>query len=96
MYAGVHCNMLRKFDYLGVIFTSNRRRNKEIDIRIGKVNTVLHKLYRSVVTKGQLSNKAKPSVFNLSFVLIVADGHEPWAMNKKYNPKCKSSRCDNW
>jgi len=39
-----------------VVFTSDRRRNEEIDTRIGKVNAVLRELCRSVVTKQVLSN----------------------------------------
>jgi len=47
---------VEKFKYLGVVFTSDVRRNKEIDTRINKSNSVLHELYRSVVIKRKLSN----------------------------------------
>ena len=39
------------FKYLGVVFTSEGRRNKEIDTRISKANAFLRELYRSVVIK---------------------------------------------
>jgi len=54
------------FRHLGVIFTSDGRQNKEIDTRIGKANAVLCELYRSAVTKQELSNTAKLSVLNRS------------------------------
>ena len=40
-----------KFKYLGVVFTSDGRQNKEIDARIGKANVVLRELHSSVVTQ---------------------------------------------
>jgi len=43
---------VEKFKYLGVVSTSDGRRNKEIDTPIGKANPVLCELYRFVVTKG--------------------------------------------
>jgi len=48
-----------EFKYSGMVFTSDGRRNKEIDTRIGKANVVLRELYRSVFTKRELSNTAK-------------------------------------
>jgi len=51
---------------------------KAIDTRIGKANTVLHELYRSMVTKRELLNTTKLSVFKLVFVLIFTYGHESW------------------
>jgi len=52
-----------KFQFLGVVFTSDGRRNKEIDAWIGEANAVLRELYRSVFKKRELSNTAKLSVF---------------------------------
>jgi len=42
----------------GELFTNEGRQNKEIDTPIGKAIPVLHELYRSVVTKRELSNTA--------------------------------------
>jgi len=52
---------------------SDRRRKKEIDTQIGKVNAaaVLRELHRSVVTELELSNTTKLSVFKLIFVPIL-------------------------
>ena len=67
-----------KFKYLGVVFASDGRRNKEIDIWIGKINAVLCKLYRSVLTERELLNIAKLSVFKSVFVPILTCGRECW------------------
>ena len=45
-----------------MVFTSVARQNKEIDTRIGKANTAVHELYRSVITKRELSPTSKLSI----------------------------------
>jgi len=41
--------------YLVVVFTSDGKRSEEIDMRVGKTNTVLREvLHRSAITKGSL------------------------------------------
>ena len=62
-----------------MVFTNDGRRNEDLT-RIGKVNAVLRELYRSVVTKRELSNTAKLSVFISVFVPILTCGHESWVM----------------
>jgi len=49
--SGSTLQLVEKFKYLGVVFTSGGRPNKEIDKRCGKANPVLREFYRSVVTK---------------------------------------------
>jgi len=44
---------------LGVAFTSDTRRNKEFESRIGKANAVLRELCRSVVAKREISKTEK-------------------------------------
>jgi len=63
------------FKDLGVVFTSDGSRNKEIETRIGKVNAVLRHLYCSVVTKLDLSKTGKLSVFKSVFAPILTCGH---------------------
>ena len=60
----------------GVVFTSDESRNKGIDTRVGKTNTLLRELYCSVVTKQGLSNNANFSVFKSVVVPILTCGHE--------------------
>ena len=72
---------MEKFKYLGVVFTSDRRWSEEIDTRIG--NAVLHELYRSMITKWELSNTAKLSVFKSIFIPIFTYGHESWVMTER-------------
>jgi len=64
------------FKDLGVVFTSDESRNKDIETRIGRANVVLPGLYCSVVTKRELSNTAKLSVYKSVFVPILPCGLE--------------------
>jgi len=67
-----------KYDYLVVPFKTDRRRNKEIWTRIGKAKAVLRELCRSMVTKWELWNNSKLSVFKSVFVPILTYGYESW------------------
>jgi len=58
--------------YLGMVFSSDGSRNKDIDTRIGKANVVLCELYCSVVTKREISMTAKLLVFKSVFVPILS------------------------
>jgi len=71
-----------KFKYLGLVFTSDGRQNMEVDRRIGKTNAVLCELYSSAVTKRDLSNFAKLSMFESVFSILTY-GHDSCVMTKK-------------
>ena len=81
---GVPLKPSEKFKYLGVSFTSDRRQNSELDIRIGKASAVMRQLHQSVVLKRELCTKAKLlSIFRSAYVPILTYGHECWIMNEK-------------
>jgi len=52
--SGNTLQQVERFKCLVVVFTSDRRRDKAIDTRIGKANAVLRELHRSVGTKRNL------------------------------------------
>jgi len=82
LYAVGILQQVKKFKYLGVVSTCDGRQKREIDTRIAKAYAVLRELYRSVVTKLELSNTAKLSIFKSVFVPILTYGHEPWVMTE--------------
>jgi len=51
--------------------------------RIGEAKAVLRELYRSMVTKRELSNTAKLSVFKSVFIPIFTYGYESWVMTER-------------
>ena len=73
---------VKKFKYLGILFASEGTMEREIGWRIGAVGAVLRLLYRTVVTKKELSRKAKLSIYRSIFVPILTYGHEGWVMTK--------------
>jgi len=64
------------FKYLGMVFTSDGSRNKEIDTRIGKGNAVLRELHCSVVAKREILKNAMLSVFKSVFAPNLTCGHK--------------------
>ncbi|KAK3526552.1 hypothetical protein QTP70_030692 [Hemibagrus guttatus] len=60
---------LEEFKYLGVLFTSEGRMDREIDRQIGAAAAVMRSMYRSVVVKKALSQKAKLSIYQSMFLL---------------------------
>jgi len=74
-----------------VFFTSDGRRNKKIDTRVVEANPFLREFHRSVVTKRELSNTAKLSVFKSVFVPILTYGREFWAMTEKISSNASGS-----
>ncbi|KAI3359832.1 hypothetical protein L3Q82_013828, partial [Scortum barcoo] len=71
---------VEEFKYLGVLFTSEGKMEREIDRRIGAASTVMRSVYRTVVVKKELSRKAKLSIYlvNLRFPTLTY-GHELWS-----------------
>ncbi|KAK3521204.1 hypothetical protein QTP70_001064 [Hemibagrus guttatus] len=74
---------VEEFKYLGVLFTSEGRMDREIDRRIGAVAAVMRSMYRSVVVKKELSQKAKLSIYQSIYVLTLTYGHELWVMTER-------------
>ncbi|KAI3370524.1 hypothetical protein L3Q82_025284 [Scortum barcoo] len=55
---------VEEFKYLGVLFTSEGKMEREIDRRIGAASAVMRSVYRTVVVKKELSRKAKLSIYH--------------------------------
>ena len=59
---------VKKFNYLGVLFASEGTMAREIGWRIGAAGAQSRSIYRSIVTKSELSHKTKLSIYRLIFV----------------------------
>jgi len=60
---------VKEFNYLGVLFTSEGRMDREIDWWIGVVSAVMRALHWPVLVKKELSQKAKLSLYRQSTFL---------------------------
>ncbi|KAK3527338.1 hypothetical protein QTP86_021955, partial [Hemibagrus guttatus] len=74
---------VEEFKYLGVLFTSEGRMDREIDRRIGAAAAVMRSMYRSVVVKKELSQEAKLSIYQSIYIPTLTYGHELWVMTKR-------------
>ncbi|KAF7652554.1 hypothetical protein LDENG_00095270 [Lucifuga dentata] len=72
-----------EFKYLGLLFMSEGRMEREIDRQIGTASEVLRTLYRTVVVKRELSQKARLSIYQSIYVPILTYGHELWVVTEK-------------
>ncbi|KAK3511307.1 hypothetical protein QTP70_000398 [Hemibagrus guttatus] len=82
---------VEEFKYLGVLFTSEGRMDREIDRRIGAVAAVMRSMYRSVVMKKELSRKAKLSIYQSIYVPTLTYGHELWVMTKRVRSRIQAA-----
>lgn len=72
------CLWWRSFKYLGILLTSDGKRDQEIDKWISSPTAVLQLLYRSVVLKQELSLRAKLSVYRSIYVPILTVTMSSW------------------
>nr|XP_049572422.1 uncharacterized protein LOC125965716 [Syngnathus scovelli] len=70
-------------EYLGVLFASEGRMEREIDRRIGAASAIMRTLYRSVVVKRELSQKAKLSIYRSIYAPTLTYGHELWVVTER-------------
>ncbi|KAM4534591.1 uncharacterized protein V3H82_024506 [Fundulus diaphanus] len=75
--------LVEEFKYLGVLFTNEGKMEWEIDRRIGAASAVKRALYRSVVVKRELSQKAKLSIYPSIYVPTLIYGHELWVVTER-------------
>ncbi|KAK3539305.1 hypothetical protein QTP86_034177 [Hemibagrus guttatus] len=79
---------VEEFKYLGVLFMSEGRMDREIDRRICATAAVMRSMYWSVVGKKELSRKAKLSIYQSIYVPTLTYGHELWVMTERVFFEC--------
>ncbi|KAK5888457.1 hypothetical protein CesoFtcFv8_014550 [Champsocephalus esox] len=83
---------VKELKYLGVLFSSEGTMEREMGRRIRAVGAVLQSLYRTVVTKRELSQKAKLSVYRAIFVPTLTYGHEGWVMTERTRSRIQAAK----
>ncbi|XP_055016887.1 AP-5 complex subunit sigma-1 isoform X2 [Boleophthalmus pectinirostris] len=81
---------VEEFKYLGVLFTSEGRMEREIDRWIGAASAVMWSLYRTVV-KRELSRKAKLSIYRSIYVPTLTYGHELWVETERTRSRIQAA-----
>ncbi|KAK3506058.1 hypothetical protein QTP70_002984 [Hemibagrus guttatus] len=82
---------VEEFKYLGVLFTSEGRMDREIDRRIGAAAAVMRSMYRSVVVKKKLSRKAKLLIYQSIYAPTLTYGHELWVMTERVRSRIQAA-----
>ncbi|XP_061647372.1 uncharacterized protein LOC133486367 [Phyllopteryx taeniolatus] len=77
---------VKEFKYLGVLFTSEGRMEREIDRRIGAASAVMRTLHRSIVVK-----KAKLSIYRSIYVPTLTYGHELWVVTERTRSRIQAA-----
>ncbi|KAK3535605.1 hypothetical protein QTP70_017246, partial [Hemibagrus guttatus] len=83
---------VEQFKYLGVLFTSEGRMDREIDRWISAAAAVMRSMYRSVVVKKELSRKAKLSIYQSIYVPTLTYGHELWVMTERVRSQIQAAK----
>ena len=81
----------KEFKYLGVLFTSEGKVEREIDRRIGAAAAVKQALHRSVLVKRELSRKAKLSIYWSVYVPTLTYGHELWVVTERTRSRIQAA-----
>ncbi len=74
---------VEEFKYLGVLFRSEGKMEREIDRWTGAASAVMQMLNQSVVVKRELSRKVKISIYRLIYIPTLTFGHELWVMTER-------------
>ncbi|KAK3514973.1 hypothetical protein QTP70_000742 [Hemibagrus guttatus] len=82
---------VEEFKYLGVLFTSEGRMDRETDRQIGAAAAVMRSMYRFVVVKKELSRKAKLSIYQSIYVPTLTYGHELWVMTERVRSRIQAA-----
>ena len=74
---------VEELEYLGILFTSDGKLEREMDRWIGASSAVMRLLLWSVVVKKELNWKAKLSIYWSIFVATLICGHEIWIVTER-------------
>ena len=83
---GTPLKLVDKFPYLGSSISSTK---KDIDMRLTKASTSIHRL--SIIWKSDLTNKMKHSFFQAAIVWILLYGCTTWTLTKWLEKKLNSN-----
>jgi len=85
-------SQVEEFKYLGVLFTSEGRMEREIDGWIGAASAVMWALHWSVVVKKELSQKAKLSIYWSIYVPTLTYGHELCVVTERTRSRIQAAK----
>ena len=88
---GTSLKQVEKFKYLWIEFSNDARLDCKIDRRIGTASAILRSLYRSVVTKKEVSRRTGMAIFNAVYRPTLIYGHEQRVMTERIRPRIRAA-----
>ncbi|KAI3368720.1 hypothetical protein L3Q82_025415 [Scortum barcoo] len=83
---------VEEFKYLGVLFTSEGKMEREIDRRIGAASMqLMRSVYRTVVVKKELSRKEALDLPKVNLRSHLTYGHELWVMTERTRSRIQAA-----
>ena len=87
---GVQLRQVEEFKYLGILFTSDGRQDREISRRINLAGVVLRELW-SVAGNAWLPIDAQVTIFKSLFKSILTYGHESWILTERTRSRIQAA-----
>lgn len=89
--SGSQIRQVEEFKYLGVLFASDGKQDREMDRRINQASAILCELGRMVISNRHLSKKARLSVYKSLYRSVLTYGHESWIMTERTRSRIQAS-----
>ena len=80
--SGVQLRQVEEFKYLGILFSSDGRMERELSRRINQASAVMREL-RAMAGNAWLSMEAQVTIYNSLFKSVLTYGHESWILTER-------------
>ena len=88
---GAQLRQVNEFKYLGVMFSSDGRQDKEIDRRINQAGAAASELWKTVVANVKMSQQTKMAIYKTLFRAILTYGSETWILEERTRSKIQAA-----
>ena len=82
---------VQRFKYLGVIISADGKFGEEIEARISATSKLLYSINRQFISKSEVSEKTKKTVFKTVYVPTLIYGCESWALTAKQQSRLQAT-----
>jgi exonuclease III len=88
--SGTQLRQVEEFKYLGIMFTSDGRQEKELDRRINLASVVMRELWR-LAGNERIPMEAQIAVFNSLYKSVLTYGHESWILTERTRSRVQAA-----
>ena len=88
--SGAQLRQVEEFKYLGILFSSDGKQDKEISRRINAASTILRELW-TVTGNGRISMQAKLAIFKALYRSCLTYGHESWILTERTRSRVQAA-----